>query len=492
MAFRPRTCALILLAFGGFVPPKAAADPWPDRSCATRHGGQPPAAAEDFSIPGPAQPSVVTQIVRRLPPVDRESPQTALARGDDRPETLEAAWSTALAVSQKLEAERSEVSAANHSLQSAQAMRWPTLSVEGSYVARDAEPAFHFDFPGIPLTTDRFPYAQDESFAFRTKVDLPLYTSGRIQHGIAAADARLSSARFGLEQSEMDLKLRVAEDYVMVLRARREVELAETTVKSLEAHLRDVKLLFKYQQVPVNDLLAAQVSLADARQTAIQARNQLDAGSAAYNRRLGRALDAPAHLAELEAEPATEDLEALTARALQRRPALTRLQAQARALEHQARSVVAENRPQIELRGEHAFEENRFRTPEGVTSVGVGLSWNVLDFGRKGHEAAALSSRAETARRYQAELESVIALDVRRAWLHVEETRRRREVTAEAVQQAEENLRVARERYNSGMAIHAEVLDAEKLRTQARRNHDHAVYDAVLAVLRLRHATGEL
>ena len=56
--------------------------------------------------------------------------------------------------------------------------------------------------------------------------------------------------------------------------------------------------------------------------------------------------------------------------------------------------MVAENRPQIELRGEHAFEENRFRSPEGITSVGVGLSWNVLDFGRNRHEAAAVSDKA--------------------------------------------------------------------------------------------------
>ncbi|HUT95518.1 MAG TPA: TolC family protein [Thermoguttaceae bacterium] len=491
MAFRPGTCAVILLALGGIVSRGARADSWPGHPTATTYTGRPPAAAQG-STPEPADPRFATRIVRRLPPVRAESPAASLARGGDRSETLDEAWSTALAVNQKLEAERWEVSAADHSLRSAQAMRWPALSVEGSYVARDAEPAFHFDFPGIPLATDTFPYAQDESFAFRTKVDLPLYTSGRIQHGIAAADARLSSAQFGLEQSEMDLRLRVAEDYVTVLRARREVELAESTVKSLEAHLRDVKLLFKYDQVPVNDLLAAQVSLADARQSAIQVRNQLDAGSAAYNRRLGRPLDSPVHIAELEAGAVAEDLESLTAGALQKRPALTRLKAQARALDHQAQSVVAENRPQIELRGEHAFEENRFRSPEGITSVGVGLSWNVLDFGRNRHEAAAVSDKAESARRFQAELESVIALEVRRAWLHVEETRRRREVTAEAVQQAEENLRVVRERYNSGMGIHTEVLDAEKLRTQAYRNHDNATYDAVLAVLRLRHAAGEL
>jgi outer membrane protein TolC len=191
-------------------------------------------------------------------------------------------------------------------------------------------------------------------------------------------------------------------------------------------------------------------------------------------------------------EPVNEDVETLTARALGRRPSVAHLRARARAAEHRAKSVVAASRPQVVLRGEYALEENRFRSPDGIAAVGVGVSWNVLDGGKRGHEAAALRDKAEALRRLQADLESVIALEVRQAWLHVQETRRRLDVTAEGIQQAEENLRVVRNRYASGVGIHTEVLDAETLRTQAYRNHHNATYEAVLAVLRLRHATGEL
>ncbi len=488
MALGHHTSAAILLALVAvfYVAPSASAQ------VSNGPSASPPAAAVRGSATTPADRPYAPTSARRFPPVSGQPGAGADVAGANRPETLEEAWRVALAVNQGLEAERWGVSSAHHRLQAARAMRWPDVNVEGSYAVRDNEPAFRFDFPGIALPTDRFPYSQDESFAFRTNVDLPLYTSGRIRHGIAAADARLSSEQLGLEQSAMDLKLRVAADYVAVLRAQREVELAETAVRSLESHLRDVTLLFEHEQVPANDLLAAQVSLADARQGAIQAHNQLDGARAGYNRRLGRALDAPVHVAERAPRRVPEDLPTLTGRALQRRPALSERKAQARALDHRARSVMAETRPQVELRGEYAFEENRYRSPEGITAVGVGVSWNALDFGRSRHEAASLSDGAERARRLVAELESAIALEVRRAWLRVEETRRRLQVTAEAIQQAEENLRVARERYNLGMGISTEVLDAEKLRTRAYRNHDNATYDAVLAELRLRHATGEL
>ena len=179
-------------------------------------------------------------------------------------------------------------------------------------------------------------------------------------------------------------------------------------------------------------------------------------------------------------------------RALRGRPQLARIAAEVAALRSRAGSLRARNRPQLGLWGQYAFEENRFRDPEGIGSVGVRASCRVFDAGRNCHEVRALLQRAEALVRRRADLESKIALEVRRAWLDIQETRRRLDVTSEAIQRAEENLRVARKRYVAGTGISTEVLDAETLRVETRRNHDNATHDAVLAVLRLRHATGAL
>ena len=494
MPVRHIICVAVLLLLGSLQ-----RQAWPDGPLNANPyhltGGRTPKTHESTgTVGGPPAPHHWGQ---PLSVAAGEGESSASGRSPGQPETLEQAWAIALAADQQLEAKRWNVSSAKHSVDAAKAQRWPMFSVDGSYTLRDNEPAFRFDFPAIPsLTspswTNTFPYQQDENFAFRAKLNLPLYTSGRIRRGIAAAGAEVSSAELELERSAMDLKLGVAEEYVRVLRAQREVEVAESTVRSLEGHVRDVKLLFQHDQVPVNDLLAAQVALSDARHHAIRAHNHLDASRAAYNRRLGRPLTCPVRIAELRMETVEEDPEILTARALRTRPAVARLRAQVRALEHQAGSLRARNGPQVELLGEYALEENRFRSPEGIAAVGIGVSWNVWDGGRNRYEVAAVADQAEALRRLQADLESMIALEVRQAWLHVQETRQRLDVTTEAIHQAEENLRVARQRYTSGVGINTEVLDAETLRTRARRNHHNATHGAVLAVLRLRHATGEL
>jgi outer membrane protein TolC len=56
----------------------------------------------------------------------------------------------------------------------------------------------------------------------------------------------------------------------------------------------------------------------------------------------------------------------------------------------------------------------------------------------------------------------------------------------------EENLRVARDRYQHQVGTNTEVLDAETLRLQAYTNFYNSTYEALLADLPLRQAIGSL
>jgi len=423
----------------------------------------------------------------RLPPVADDGEKRATKQ-----ETLAEVWAAALAFDQALAAKRSESLSAHQYLGVARAQRWPTAGVESTYQVRSARPAFSSKFLGVPVPTDVFPYAQRESLALRTSVELPLYTSGRISREIDAAAAEVNTSHLEVVKGELDLRRATAGEYVNVLHAQRDLQIAESSVKRLESHARDVELLFEHGRVPQNDRLAANVALANARQEGIRAANRLDLARAAFNRRAGRPLDAPVAIAELPETPAPPDLEQLTALALQKRPELAILAARARAARYRAEAARAAGRPDVSLQGEYAFEENRYRSPDGIAAVGVGVRWNVLDGGRRSHEASALQWEAESLRRAQADAVSIVQLEVRQAWLDVNQTRRRLDVTRQALAQAEENLRVATNRYRAGLAISTEVLDAESLRTQAYGNHCQATYDAALAWLELQYATGQL
>ena len=94
--------------------------------------------------------------------------------------------------------------------------------------------------------------------------------------------------------------------------------------------------------------------------------------------------------------------------------------------------------------------------------------------------------------RLRRDAESKIALEVRQKWIDLQTARQRVFVARKTTAQADENLRVARDRYQHQAGTNTEVLDAETLRIQAYMNLYNSSYQAALAGLRLRRAVGNL
>jgi outer membrane protein TolC len=207
---------------------------------------------------------------------------------------------------------------------------------------------------------------------------------------------------------------------------------------------------------------------------------------------MGRALDQPVMLDELSLESADDALPVLTKRALDQRSELKAMDRQAAALRDQAVAVRRETMPQVGLSGSYNYLQDRYLVHEDQWSVAVGVKWNVFDGGAARHRGRAVELQAASLSEQRDELALAIGLQVRQAWLDVQETSKRISVTQSAITQAEENMRVVRDRYVNGLTPHTEVLEAETLRVNSATNHANAVYDEALAGLRLKYAIGEL
>jgi len=409
-------------------------------------------------------------------------------------ETLAEAWAVSQQSDPMLQSFQMSVEAAEEDLAAAKAQRLPVLSASGSVMKLDETPAFNFGAAGIPVELPL--YTGSSVWMSDATLSLPLFTSGALGNSIKAAESGLGSQRYQAEAAAMDTRLAVAETFINVLRAQSGLKVAESHVLSLSSHARDVEDMYGAGQVPRNDFLSASVALADARQRQLQASNQLDIARAQYNRRLNRGLTEPVELDETL--PVTElplhgmDLEQLSAMAAERRPEIAGLQEGSSALRAQAKATRAKTLPQLALTGGYAFLENQFLNQEDFWMVGVGIRWDLFDSGRTRHAVNALSHRARALEQRKADLQSLIALQVRQSYLQVEEAGQRVMVSQQAVEQAEENLRVVRDRYKNGEGTNTEVLDAESLRNQSLANYDNARFDAELSRIRLARAAGLL
>lgn len=410
-------------------------------------------------------------------------------------ETLADAWRAALTADARLRAADADTAAAVATRDAAKALAMPRATISSRYTVLDNEPAARIDFPTIPgLTLPNQMPLQERSYATHAlQATLPIYTGGRIGAAVAAAETGIAASQHARTGSEQAVKLDVAEAFLNVLRARSAQAAAERHLAALDAHAADVAELSKQGLVARNDVLSVAVARADATQRLTTARNANELAGAAYNRLVGRPLDKPVELVEPPVDDAAPaDLARLTALAHAKRPELAQLGALADATDREADVERAGLRPQVGLAAAAVHEDNRYRVRQDVAQLQVGVEWQLFDGGVLKSRADAARARARAARERQTDAASLIELEVRREWLARDEATRRLTTTETAVSQADENLRVARDRYRNGVGTHTEVLDAESLRSLTDYNHVNALYDLHLARLRLKKAVGEL
>ena len=407
-------------------------------------------------------------------------------------DTLQSAWREAVAANAELLAADLDRAAAYEDMASAKTGRLPKVWLRGSYSLRSDERNFRLNNPFDPGQQVIAPYAQRDAAGAAANVEIPLYTGGAIKNLIAGAEARLAAATHGCAASRTDLLLAVSEAYMSVLRAERELMVAEQNLASLQAHQAEVQKHFALQQVPRSELLAAQVAAAEAQQIHLRRLHLLEVARGEYNRLLGRPLESPVILEELTIAPIDRSLEELQQIAFERREDLAQLHASIDARLFEAERLRAAGRPHLSATGRHDFEENRYQTPQGISTAAVVIDWNIYDGGKSRHAAAAEQNRAASLRKLAEDLKSRIALDIRTQRSSQFEALSRLGVAAEAVSHSEENLRVSKLRYAQGMAVSSEVLDVQAHHSQAASDFYNARYDACWASIRLRRAAGIL
>jgi outer membrane protein TolC len=171
------------------------------------------------------------------------------------------------------------------------------------------------------------------------------------------------------------------------------------------------------------------------------------------------------------------------------------------ALEAQAKTVDAARAahwPTIWLQGAYGgrWAADPTDRPSGVSSsddvgrLGIVLDIPIFDGGRiearVRQERARLSAAQERLRR----LELQVQLDVETAVLNIGSAAQRVEATEKAIEQAEESLRIEREKYDLGRGSITDVLDAQSALLDSQTNYYRALADYSTASAQLKLAVG--
>ena len=395
------------------------------------------------------------------------------ARAADQ-DSLERAWAEAIASAERLKGEH---------------RHFPASATDGPHSSPGDSPGGTSLVPGLPPLS----VARDQPlWAGQVTAVLPLFSNDPFSHGVAAGRVARRAAEVEECCATLDLKLSVADAYVNVLRATRAAQRAAEDLLCLASRVRIASPFDENGPGVKHVLREAQTALDDGRQRVSQARESLRCADTAYNQLLARPLTSPVSLRDLTPPPMGGDVKELTALAFQQRPELIALAEQTEGLRQEARSARPSAVPSLGMSGGFSHLDTSVIQPDYIWSLGVVGTWSLSDNGLLRQHARVLDDRADAVATLRAKAMATVSSQVRQALMSMDETRRRVEITRAAVMQAEANLKLARDHYHIGTGPDTEVLDAEASRIRSVGECDDALYDAVMAVFKLRHAIGNL
>ncbi|UCF93582.1 MAG: TolC family protein [Desulfobacterales bacterium] len=333
-----------------------------------------------------------------------------------------------------------------------------------------------------------------DNYAGRLRAIWPLYDSGQTWYGVRQAELRQKETGLAMTRMRQQVIAQTVVTYVGLLMARENLAIVQQTLTTSRAHQKMVESRYASGFVVKSDLLRTQVHIANLEQQQLQAASEVEVARAELNAAMGVAIESKFELVgQLDSRQGiAEPMKRWIEMALDQRADLKQMELQQSAAEEEIKKSQAAYLPRIDLEGNYEVNTERFDGSADNYTVGAVVTFNLFSGNRtsaKVREAQASLRQVQALRR---KLNQRVLVETRQAYLQADSAWRRIQVARAAVTQAEEALRIVRNRYENGLFTIVDLLNSELALQQAHTNHLRAVHDYKVANANLMLAAGTL
>jgi outer membrane protein TolC len=304
-------------------------------------------------------------------------------------------------------------------------------------------------------------------------------------------------SRASVETAKRDLVLQVRVGYIGILSAEKILSVAQQAVKQFEAQLEVTKAFFDVGIVPKNDLLQAEVRLANGRQALFKAENNVSTAKASFNILLRREINAPLSVVDiLEYKPFPLPFEDSLDEALRLRPEMKAALVNIDQAKENVKAAKSGFFPTIGLSGNYGRWSDEFALNGDMKSerwtIQTLATFTLWNWGNTAYKVGENKVKVTQAEDSKNQLIDSITLEVKEDYLLMMVAEKNISVAEKSIEQAEENLRMNEERYKYQVATQTDVLDSVILLAQARLNYYSALSDFNTAKAQLERAMGRM
>jgi len=417
--------------------------------------------------------------------------------GDDSAKALSLKETIDKALEANLGLKRSqeEVMAAQEIKKSRITQFLPTLSSSYDYLHRNKE--LTQELTGLAGVD--FVVRPDDEYTFVTSFTQPVFRGFSLINQYKIADLGLDAAEFGEKVVRQDVILDAKNAFYSVLKTQKLLGVAEQRVTQIAAQKDVAENFFEVGMSPLNDLLQAQASLANARQDFIVAKNNLEIAKSQFNIVLRRRVNAPVEIQDiLDYAPFVHDIDYCLSTARENRLEITVTDLEVEIAEKEVKLARKDYYPSINLTGKYTRIGDEYNVDggEGISDaaswdIRATAQWDFWEWGRTTFGIREKLHRLTQTQYWRSEILDNIDLEVKTAFLRTKEGEKNIITVEKAIEQAKENFRINQERFKEQVATTTDVLDAQTLLSDTMTNYFNALYDFKISKATLFRTMGQ-
>ena len=339
----------------------------------------------------------------------------------------------------------------------------------------------------------------EEEYTFIASVTQPLFTGFSVLNQYKMTKLGLNLAKTNEKLARQDVILQATTAYYLILKAEKFVNVGKETVTQISAQKDVVNNFYKVGMSPLNDLLEAEVLLANAKQRVVRALNDLESAKSQMNVILRRPIDQPIGVVDiLSYDPFAYDLGYCLTQADENRLEIQIADMEIALAEKDIELRKKDYYPSVSLKGSYY----RFGTEwdvnggdgisdESTWDIKAIASWDFWQWGRSSYGVREKKSRLAQALLKKSQIQDGIHFKVKQAFLDMKAAEKNIKTVETAIEQAKENYRINEERYQEQVATSTDVLTAQTLLTATMTNYYTALYDFKIAKASLFREMGQ-
>ena len=332
------------------------------------------------------------------------------------------------------------------------------------------------------------------NFNSALSVEWSVFQGGQTRIGVNQAKLDRAAQDLFLTRTRQEVIASAATAYTGLVLANHQFDVVRKSLETARVHLEMIRNRYENGLAVKSDLLRTQVHIAELDQDRFQAESRISMAIAALNAAMGAPGDSSWRLATglVKGEPVLGPVDEWIGMAQSHRPDMQYLRLQEQIAENEIQKSRAAHLPNINLIGTYELNSSDFRNSADNYTVGAMMRVNLFSGDRisaKTRESEAMLSRI---RAMQNDMAAGIEVQTRQAFLQAQSAWNRISVAEAAVSQAEEGLRIVRNRYENGLLTLVSLLDAEVALQSAHTNRYRSLHDYSAARIQLSLAAGTL